>query len=81
MKAILLYRLNPDQNEKRFYWIQISPSLLDPWAVIRIWGRIGESQRILVTPCADEHAAIALGQRLLKKRLNRGYTIQKGSLQ
>ncbi|MEM7028002.1 MAG: WGR domain-containing protein [Chloroflexota bacterium] len=80
MKAVLLHRINPDKNEKRFYWIQIGPSLVDDWAVIRIWGRIGQNQTVLVTPCPDEATALKLGQRLLRKRLKRSYHIQKGTL-
>jgi predicted DNA-binding WGR domain protein len=38
---MLLHRINPSQNEFRFYLVVTSPSLFDPYAVIRVWGRMG----------------------------------------
>ena len=73
MPAILLHRIDPERNEKRFYWIQIGPSLLEPYVVLRIWGRIGGQQRGRVTPCASAAEAGRVAARLVRHRLRRGY--------
>lgn len=72
---MLLHRINPEKNEARFYLVEVGPSLLDPWAVIRLWGRIGGQQKGLVTPCQSATEAEALAGRLVRRKLKRGYTI------
>ena len=71
--AILLHRLNPEANEARFYLIQVGPSLVDRYAVLRIWGRIGGQQRQMANPCLSAEEARALARRIVRKRLRRGY--------
>ncbi len=73
--VVLLHRVNPERNESRFYLVQVGPSLLDRYAVLRIWGRIGGHQHHLVTPCASPEAAAQLADRLVQRRLKRGYQI------
>ena len=75
MKAVLLHRIDLNLNEKRFYWIQVGPSLIEPYAVLRVWGRLGEQQRSRVTPCASPAEAQLVAQRLVQKRLKRGYQV------
>jgi predicted DNA-binding WGR domain protein len=72
---MLLHRINPEKNEARFYLVEVGPSLLDPWAVIRLWGRIGGQQKGLVTPCQSDTEAEALARRLVRRKLKRGYII------
>ena len=71
----LLHRCDPDRNIKRFYLVTTGPSLLEPYAVWRFWGRIGGFQRQLLTPCGSAVEARRLADRLIKKRLQRGYRI------
>ena len=72
---VMLRRVDPAQNVARFYLVQVGPSLLEEVAVIRFWGRIGGSQRIMVTNCPDQASAHKLAERLVKLRLKHGYQI------
>ena len=60
---------------KRFYLVTTGPSLLEPYAVNRLWGRIGGFQREMVTPWASAAEAGRLARQLIRKRLRRGYRI------
>lgn len=71
----MLHRINPARNEARFYYVLVGPALLDQHAVIRVWGRIGGQQRMLVTPCQDDRETQTLAERLIRRRLKRGYTL------
>ena len=74
----LLHRINPERNERRFYAVQVGPSLFDEHAVLRLWGRIGGYQRQMVTPCPSPDDAQALARQLIQRRLQHGYQILKG---
>ncbi len=71
----LLHRINPAKNEARFYHVRIGPTLLDQHAVIRVWGRIGGHQRTMISPCQTDAEARTLADRLIRRRLKRGYTL------
>ena len=73
--SVLLHRINVQKNEARFYFISIGPSLLDDYAVLRMWGRIGGHQRSMVSPCTSAEEAQALADRLVRRRMGRGYSI------
>jgi predicted DNA-binding WGR domain protein len=74
-KSILLHRINLARNEARFYYVLVGPALLDRHAVIRVWGRIGGQQRIMVTPCETDDEARTLAEKLIQLRLKHGYTL------
>lgn len=71
----LLRRVNPEKNEARFYLVQTGPGLLDEHVVTRFWGRIGGSQRHLITPCETADEAEALAEKLVRAKVKRGYEI------
>lgn len=48
---------------------------VDPWVVMRLWGRIGESQHGLATPCESEEDVRKLARQLVRQKLKRGYQI------
>ena len=73
--SVLLHRVDPGKNAARFYLVMVGPSLLDPHAVLRTWGRIGGCQRSMVSPCASAEEAQALAVRLVRRRVRRGYRI------
>lgn len=75
MSLILLHRIDPERNEARFYLIQAGASVVDQHAVLRIWGRIGGAQHAMATPCSSAEEAEQLAQRLVTRRLKRGYSI------
>ena len=78
-EAALLHRVNPEKDEARFYFVSIGPALFDPYAVIRVWGRIGGFQRMLITPCQTPLEARKLATRLVQRRLKRGYRLIQGA--
>ena len=65
---------NPARNEARYYYVLVGPALLDRHAVIRVWGRIGDQQRVMVTPCQTDEQARNLANKLIQLRLRHGYT-------
>ncbi len=71
----LLHRIDPEKNDARFYIIQVGPSLLDPHCVLRIWGRIGGHQCSMISSCASDADAQRLADRVVRRRLQRGYQI------
>ncbi len=76
MNSYLLHRLNPEHNERRYYRIEIGPCVGYPFAVHRIWGRIGKRRSgFLIQPVADEAEAQRLAARLVQQKLKRGYII------
>ncbi len=72
---VLLHRINVQKNEARFYLVSVGPSLLDAYAVMRVWGRIGGHQRSMVSPCASMEEAQTLADRLVRRRIKRGYWV------
>jgi predicted DNA-binding WGR domain protein len=73
--STLLHRINPDRDERRFYWVMVGPSLFEPHAVVRLWGRIGGHQQAMITPCQSMAEAQMLAGKLVWRRLKRGYHI------
>lgn len=71
----LLHRIDPEKNERRFYLVYAGPGLLDPHAVYRFWGRIGGQQRQLLTQCDSPEQAQNLAERLVRRKLKRGYKL------
>lgn len=74
MTSTLLYRINPEKNERRFYLVMSGPTLFEAHAVTRCWGRIGGWQRSMVTACATADEAEKVAGKLVEKKLKRGYT-------
>lgn len=70
---MLLHRINPERNEARFYLVEVGPSLFDPYAVLRVWGRIGGAQQSKVTPCMSAAEAQKMAGQLIRRKLNRDY--------
>ncbi len=58
----------------------VGPSLFDPHAVVRVWGRLGGYQRAMITPCQNAAEARTLAARLIRRRLKRGYQLVQGEL-
>ena len=71
-----LIRINPTRNQQRFYLIDIGPTFLGEHCLIRIHGRIGHWQKVLPPiPYPDEASTLRAADKLLHKRLRRGYRI------
>jgi predicted DNA-binding WGR domain protein len=75
ISAVLFHRIHPEKNEARFYLLLVQSSLLDEYAVLRVWGRLGGPQRQMATPCASAEEAQILARRLIRLRLRHGYQV------
>ena len=78
MLIAYLERVNPEYNERRFYAIYFVDTLLGP-AVMRVHGRKGVWARVLPPVFfPDLEAAEPYIQRLIWRRLRRGYSPVRG---
>jgi predicted DNA-binding WGR domain protein len=73
MQPVYLHRIDPPANMRRFYTLEVCPTLWGRWALIRYWGRIGSSGQWRETWYDSESAACAAGELILRKKLRRGY--------
>lgn len=72
--SIYLTKIDPHTNARRFYLVSVQDTFLGRWCVARAHGRIGRSCRPLPPiPCADEAAAVALAEKMVRRKLRRGY--------
>jgi predicted DNA-binding WGR domain protein len=67
--------VDPAKNRYRFYSLTWQPSLWGGGALIRTWGRIGTTGRTLETFHEDRGSTRALVERIVKRRLQRGYQV------
>ncbi len=75
MLIAYLERINPERNERRFYAIHFVDTLLGP-AVMRVHGRKGAWARVLPPVFFPNlEAAEPYIQRLIQRRLRRGYRL------
>ena len=78
-RAWIFHRIDPEDNELRFYYIAIQPSLLDmpgQWSVLRIYGRVGGAQHEMAPMQFDSwEAAKAFAIRLIQARIRRHYVV------
>ena len=67
--------LDPAKNRARFYTITWQPALWGGGALLRRWGRLGGSGRALTTFYDDRASAQESIERLIRRRLQRGYEV------
>ncbi len=73
---ILFDRVDPTENANRFYYMSWQSSLLYPKAVVRMFGRKGETQRMITPqPFESLEAAWPLMRSIIKARLRHGYRV------
>ena len=75
-RYILFERVNRERNEERYYYLAWQSTLIHANAVVRLYGRKGETQR-LVTPQPFNSLAEAwpLIRAIIKTRLRHGYRV------
>jgi len=73
MPAVTLRRVDPDQNMRRFYRLDLQPDLFGAWCLVREWGRIGQAGRIRSEPYPGESEAAAQLRRLSRRKQGKGY--------
>ena len=73
---ILFERVEPEENANRFYFLGWMPTLLHPQAVVRMYGRKGETQHAITPQPFDSlEAAWPLLRSIIKARLRCGYHV------
>ena len=65
-----LRRIDPDRNIVCFYAMNLQPTLFGDWALLREWGRIGSTGR-MVSGCftTELEAAVALEKQRVVRRV------------
>lgn len=71
---ILLTRVDPAKHCWRWYAVHVQPTLLEPAAVVCEWGSLCTAYRRMRSyPCAGQAEAEALAERIVRRKLRRGY--------
>jgi predicted DNA-binding WGR domain protein len=71
----LFEKVSRERNEDRYYYLAWQPTLVDEGAVVRLWGRKGETQQTRATPFGSLAEAWPLLRRLMRLRLRHGYRL------
>ena len=72
-ESVTLARIRPEQNEQRFYHLEIRPDLFGRTMLVRRWGRIGTSGRQRLDLHPDTGAALNALAQLVRAKRRRGY--------
>ncbi|WP_284257084.1 WGR domain-containing protein [Acidocella aquatica] len=72
-EPLLLRRIRPKQNERRFYAMSVTEDLFGKTVLVRNWGRIGTGGRQRFDYHKDEAAARASLEKLAAQKRRRGY--------
>ena len=75
MSCQLLYRVDPDLNMARFYWVEVLPDLFGDIIVERRWGRIGGRGQFRAASYRSTSLAEAAVSALLIAKERRGYRV------
>ncbi len=70
---VLLIRSQPQRNIRRFYAVDVVPTLFGEWSVWREWGRLGQLGTIRSQVLERAPAAAAVQARSISRKLRRGY--------
>src|SRR5438045_1518600 len=63
------------ENRRRFYTLTWQPDLWGGGALMRNWGRLGRQGQQCVAPFPTREAAQLAIDRLIRRRLTRGYRV------
>jgi predicted DNA-binding WGR domain protein len=72
-RDMLLRRIDPDRNMRRYYRLSVEPDLFGGASLVREWGRIGARGQGLSELHPDEGQAIDALLKLAKVKRRRGY--------
>ena len=70
---LLLRRIRPEHNERRFYALLLTPDLFGNIVLMRIWGRIGTGGKQRGDLHPDYSSAASTLERLAGRKRRRGY--------
>lgn len=72
-EPLLLRRIRPEHNERRFYALAVTADLFGNIVLMRRWGRIGTGGRLREELHCDFASAAESLDRLARKKRRRGY--------
>jgi predicted DNA-binding WGR domain protein len=70
---IELRRIDPAQNMRRFYRVDVQPDLFGGVILVKEWGRIGTQSRMVAEPHDNAALALAAMTRHAERKRRRGY--------
>ena len=73
MSLTYLQNRRPAAKQMRFYTIGVTHTLFGPWALIREWGRIGQSGTVRETWFEDRNEAEQARGRPIRQKEKKGY--------
>ena len=71
--TVLLMRVRPDKNERRFYTLTVDVDLFNCALLVRHWGRLGTSGRTRFEAHQSVAVALAALATLERTKRRRGY--------
>lgn len=72
-ERVILARIRPERNERRYYRIEIVTDLFGTVGLARTWGRIGRSARMRFDPLPDLGTALDALAAVARGKRRRGY--------
>jgi predicted DNA-binding WGR domain protein len=66
---------DPNENRDRYYDLLWQPTLFGEGALVRVWGRRGQSATTRVTTYSDRSCAQGAVRQLVQLRLRHGYQV------
>lgn len=72
--TIRLQCIDPAKNKRRFYLMQVQPTLFGEWELVREWGRIGRAGRVRRDGYTSAGLALDALSSLKRQKGRRGYT-------
>ena len=73
---MLMHRIDPHRNMRRFYALSIQPNLFGGASLVRRWGRVGTHGQQKIQLFENDDAASRALDRLVRIRQRRGYVIR-----
>ena len=74
-RYLLFERVNPARGEDKFYYLAWQRTLFGESAVVRVYGRKGGGQRMLISPFSSLTEAWPTVRRHIRTRLRHGYRL------
>jgi hypothetical protein len=76
----MLTRIEPEKGMDRWYFVGIQPTLLEPWAVICVWGSRRTSYMRTRSLLAESlKVAEEIAATIVSRKMRRGYLITGSS--
>ncbi len=79
LMPLMLRRIRPERNERRFYVMAVGDDLFGNVVLARYWGRIGTGGKQRIDRYDDFAGAIENLNRLARQKRRRGYVEYRGS--